>query len=146
MIPLFMINIYYAKQNNERAFTNDIVAIITFCIGGLGSYYLEANELNQEAFFFFFLSFLFFLGTTFYVKTMIREKKNNSFKLLSWGYHLLLPVILYAIAAPWAIIAFVPSIIRAIVLYGRKIPIMKIGIIEIVNAAFFFICIIIFHQ
>ena len=37
MIPLFIVNMYYARQN-ERALLNDICAIIVFCIGGLISY------------------------------------------------------------------------------------------------------------
>ena len=34
MIPFFIVNMYYARQKNERALLNDISAIIVFCIGG----------------------------------------------------------------------------------------------------------------
>ena len=59
MIPLFLINIYFAKQNNERAFINDLVAIIAFGIGGLASYYLGAGELTKDAWYIFIHHFLF---------------------------------------------------------------------------------------
>lgn len=35
MIPFFIVNMYYARQKNERALLNDVSAIIVFCIGGL---------------------------------------------------------------------------------------------------------------
>ena len=41
MIPLFIVNMYYARQKNERALLNDVCAIIVFCIGGLISYYFS---------------------------------------------------------------------------------------------------------
>lgn len=144
MLPLFLINIYYAKQNNERAFINDVVAIISFGIGGLTSYYLGAQQLDPLAWLIFLHSFVFFLGTTFYVKTMIREKKNVNFKYYSWSYHVIVPILIVVLGGSWSAIAYIPSLIRAIILYGKKLPIMKIGIIEIINAVFFFIVLLLY--
>ncbi|MEH7271754.1 YwiC-like family protein, partial [Bacillus toyonensis] len=69
MIPLFIVNMYYARQKNERALLNDICAIIVFCIGGLISYYFSMKQIDHTALFIALISFLYFLGSTFYVKT-----------------------------------------------------------------------------
>jgi hypothetical protein len=144
MIPFFLVNIYFAKKKKERAFTNDVIAIIVFCIGGLASYYLGAGGLDKAAWAIAVYSFLFFLGSTFFVKTMIREKKNKTFRLYSWGYHVLL-LIMVPIFSPTylMIIPFIPSVVRAFALYGRKLSIMQLGISEIINSVFFLVSMII---
>ncbi|PEA52665.1 hypothetical protein CON64_22475 [Bacillus pseudomycoides] len=138
MIPLFFINIYFARQKNERALLNDVSAIIVFCIGGMISYYFTMKTIDETAWLIALVSFLYFMGSTFYVKTMIREKKNPTYRWISWGYHLLL-VIGTFIVSPWFVITFIPSCIRAIVLYGKKITVLKVGVWEIVNSVYFFI-------
>ena len=67
---------------------------------------------------------------------MIREKNNPKYRFISWGYHIVLTVIVFAIN-PWYSLIFVPSVIRAIMLYGKKISILKVGILEIVTCIFF---------
>ncbi len=119
MIPLFIVNMYYARQKNERALLNDICAIIVFCIGGLISYYFSMKQIDHTALFIALISFLYFLGSTLYVKTMIREKNNPKYRLISWGYHIVLTIIIFVIN-PWCSLIFIPSVIRAIVLYGKK--------------------------
>ena len=69
------------SSKNERALLNDICAIIVFCIGGLISYYFSMNQIDRTAIFIALISFLYFLGSTFYVKTMIREKIIRSIVL-----------------------------------------------------------------
>ncbi|HDR7640544.1 YwiC-like family protein [Bacillus wiedmannii] len=138
MIPLFIVNMYYARQKNERALLNDISAIIVFCIGGLVSYYFSMKFIDKTALFIALISFLYFLGSTFYVKTMIREKNNPKYRLISWGYHILLTIIVFAMN-PWCSLIFIPSVIRAIMLYGKKISIIKVGVLEIANSVYFLI-------
>ena len=139
MIPFFFINAYYSAKNNERALGNDLSAIIVFAIAGLASSYLSSGEINSLAITGFITTILFFIGCTFYVKTMIREKKNVTYKWISWIFHTAV-IIAWIIVGEWIIaIAFMPSLIRAVYLYGKKITIMQLGIIEIINATIFFI-------
>ncbi|EEM03270.1 hypothetical protein bmyco0003_44410 [Bacillus pseudomycoides] len=138
MLPCFFINIYYSRQKNERALLNDIFAIILFCIGGIISYYFTMKTVDEKACVIVVISFLYFMGSTFYVKSMIREKKNPTYRLVSWGYHSLL-VIITLIVSPWFSIIFIPSLVRSIIFYGRNISILKLGILEIVNSIYFFI-------
>ncbi|MDM5155648.1 YwiC-like family protein [Bacillus sp. DX1.1] len=138
MIPCFFINIYYSRQKNERALLNDICAIILFCIGGIISYYFTMKTVDEKIWVIATISFLYFMGSTFYVKTMIREKKNPTYRFVSWGYHSLL-VIATLIVSPWFTIAFIPSLVRSILLYGRNISILKVGVLETLNSIYFFI-------
>lgn len=139
MIPFFILNAYFSAKNMDRALMNDLSAIIVFSIAGLASSYLPEASINQEAVLVFAASILFFTGSTFYVKTMIREKKNANFKWISWTYHLLVPILWLAAGEAVVALAAVPSLIRAVVLYGKPVSIIKVGIYEIVNAALFFI-------
>lgn len=60
MIPFFIVNMYYARQKNERALRNDISAIIVFCIGGLVSYYFSMKLIDKTALFIALISFYIF--------------------------------------------------------------------------------------
>lgn len=142
MIPFFILNAYFSSRNKDRALLNDFSAIIVFAIAGLASSYLPAGTINQGAIIVFAASVLFFTGSTFYVKTMIREKKNANFKWISWGYHLLVPVLWLSFGGIALAAAMIPSLIRAIAFYGRPLSVMKVGIYEIMNAALFFIIMI----
>ncbi|MFX3625351.1 MAG: YwiC-like family protein [Ectobacillus sp.] len=143
MLPLFLVNIYFAKKKNERALFNDISAILTFCIGGVMSYYFGTGSIDEKAWLVLIICFLFFMGSTFYVKTMIREKNNSTYKWLSWTYHTVL-VAGAIFVSPLLAIAFIPSLIRAVWLYGKKVSVIKVGVLEIANAVYFFFAILYF--
>jgi hypothetical protein len=139
MIPFFIINAYYSSRNQDRALGNDICAVIVFSLAGVGSGFLVTEEITLNLILVFFSSVLFFLGSTFYVKSMIREKKNLPFKWISWGYHFFITVIWFVVGE-WIIsLAFLPSIARAIGFYGKPLSAKQVGIYEIVNATLLFI-------
>ncbi|MEC1796480.1 YwiC-like family protein [Bacillus mojavensis] len=138
LLPLFLIHVYYARRKNERALLNDFAGVFFFCAGGFASCWLGTETLNGWAWFIFAQSSLFFIGSSFYVKSVIREKNNRGFAYWSWGYHLLLPLLSAAFGAGWAVLAFIPSSLRAWFFHGKKWPVQTIGILEIVNACFFF--------
>lgn len=146
MIPFFILNMYFSKQKNERAFLNDLSAIIAFGIGGVGSYYFGTGAIDQTALLIFIVCLLYFIGSTLYIKTMIREKKSLRYKYLSWLYHLILVIIFLSGPFYLLTLAFIPSLVRAIALYGRKMTIKKIGIYEIMNAVYFFVMMGIFFS
>ncbi|RHW43200.1 hypothetical protein D1B31_00550 [Neobacillus notoginsengisoli] len=142
MIPFFVINAYFSAQNKDRAIMNDFCAIFAFSLAGIASAYLAAGSVTKEAALVFIVSSLFFIGSTFFVKSMIREKKNANFKWLSWVFHVINPV-LWLIFGQWIVaLAFVPSAFRAIYYYGKGLTPKQIGIYEIINSALFFIMIV----
>ncbi|OCA84276.1 hypothetical protein A8F94_16310 [Bacillus sp. FJAT-27225] len=139
MLPFFAINGYFSSKNKDRHLLNDFSAIFAFSFAGLASAYLPEGIITADAMLIFILSALFFIGSTFFVKTMIREKKNVHFKWISWGYHAAVPAVL-AFLGHWLLaLAFLPSLGRAIVFYGKKMSPSQIGIAEIVNSVLFFI-------
>lgn len=143
MIPFFLLNAYFSWKKNDRALLNDISAIMAFGLAGLASSFLSEGNLSLDAILVITSSVLFFIGSTFYVKTMIREKNNPVYKRISWSYHIIVPI-LFAISGFWIVaIAFFPSLVRAIYYYGKPMTMKKVGILEIINAAFFFILIVI---
>lgn len=143
MVPFFTMNAYFSKNNNERALLNDFSAIIAFSIVALATAYLSEGKISNSVLLVFITSVLFFACSTFFVKSMIREKKNIKYKYISWGFHLII-VLTWLILGKWYIaIAFVSSLVRAIFLYGKPIKIMTLGIIEIINAVWFFVWMIV---
>jgi hypothetical protein len=139
MIPFFIINAYFASKNQDRALINDFSAIFAFSIIGMASSYLSLGVINTKAVFIFVTSILFFAGCTFYVKTMIRERKNTQFKWISWSYHFLL-IVFWAAFGYWIVVlAYLPSFLRAIFFYGKKLTPKQIGVYEIINSAILFI-------
>ncbi|GAA3325655.1 hypothetical protein GCM10020331_058430 [Ectobacillus funiculus] len=132
----------FAITKNERALLNDIAAIITFSSGGMMSYYFGTGILNQTAWWIFhFMLLLFLLEVHFYVKTMLREKHNPIYRIVSWGYHALL-IIGMIMLSPALAIAFVPSLVRAILFYGKNMPVLRVGTLEIANSVYFFFVIL----
>ncbi|UII56987.1 YwiC-like family protein [Cytobacillus spongiae] len=141
MVPFFLLNSYFSSRNRDRALLNDMSAVVVFSIAGLASSFLGGGEVSKQAWMVFITSIIFFMGSTFYVKTMIREKKSTTYKWVSWGYHLA-AVCSFLFAGEWLIaFAFLPSLGRAIYFYGKNYSVKKVGILEIVNAVLFFIII-----
>lgn len=139
MIPFFIINAIYTSKNQDRALMNDFSAIFAFSIAGLAASYLSRGIVTLESVLVFFTSILFFVGCTFYVKTMIREKKNTQFKWISWLYHFLLLAVWFVLGYWIIALAYLPSLVRAIVFYGKKLTTKQVGIYEIINSFIFFI-------
>jgi len=139
MVPFFLVNVYFARKNRERSFLNDLSAVGVFGVGGLASYFLGIGQLDLRATTIWFLTMLFFIGSIFFVKTMIREKENITFRRISWGYHFLLIAAFFSAGVSWLSLAFLPSTIRAIVFYKKPLSMIHVGIIEIVNSVFFLV-------
>lgn len=137
MIPFFLINIAYSVKDNDRALFNDLSAIAAFSIGGVASYYVGGGSLDQTAGLVWFVSVLFFMGSTFFVKTLIRERKNPIFKWFSWSYHIGILILVAIIGLPVLIIAYLPSLIRAVWCYGKQMTPKQAGMLEMVNCIYF---------
>lgn len=138
MIPFFCINAYFSSKNNDRALMNDISAILVFGIAGLASSFLAESFISESSWLAFVSSTFFFIGSTFYVKTMIREKKSIVYRNISWGYHVFV-LLLWLLLGQWLVaLASLPSLVRAFYFYRKPYSVKKVGILEIINAVLFF--------
>ncbi|MFC5735698.1 YwiC-like family protein [Cytobacillus gottheilii] len=143
-IPFMLLNMYFSSKNQDRAFLNDLCAIMIFSLSGLAGSILINGYVRDLSILITICTLLFFTGSTLYVKTMIREKSNITYKRLSWGYHIAIPLAIFILGEPLVAIAYLPSLFRAIYLYGKKRSVMRIGIYEIINSALFFIIMILY--
>ena len=73
----------------------------------------------------------YYVGTLFYVKTMIRERESRPHYELSVGYHLAVTVVM-AWVSWWLVALFAVLTARAAVLPGRGLSPKRVGIGEIV--------------
>ena len=88
LLPLFLVNLYYARTNNERALANDLAAVVMFSSVVFPVAHLGGGDVLGRAPDMFALSILYFAGTVFYVKTVIRERNNPRYYMYSVVYHL----------------------------------------------------------
>ncbi|WP_438492604.1 YwiC-like family protein [Paenibacillus sp. IHBB 3054] len=130
LVPLFAVNLYYAKTKNERALLNDICAILAFCLIIYPVFYVGKGEGWGAVTELFLLSVLYFIGTALYVKTVIRERNNIRFYYGSVLYHLLFAVagllLFPSLLAPLVIL-----LLRAAILPKTGITAKRTGMIEI---------------
>ncbi|QQZ59853.1 YwiC-like family protein [Paenibacillus sonchi] len=129
-LPLFAVNLYYARTKNERALLNDIAGILLFCLMVFPVFYIGGGTDWGIAGELFILALLYFVGTALYVKTIIREKNNPRYYYASVIYHglfLLAGVVLFpSLTVPLTIL-----LARATSLPKTKITAKRTGILEI---------------
>lgn len=145
-VPLFLVNVFYAKSNNERSFVNDLVAVVQFCSMVYVTYWIGGGSDWSLASDLFFICLLYFIGAVFYVKTMIREKKNKVFYILSVGYH---AISLIAFGILFPMMLMIPMLIllaRAVIYPKLKLSIKQVGISEIVFSILFSIFVLVMYS
>lgn len=129
---LIAVNLWHAARRRERALLNDAASVLQSCLMVL----VTGGTLPA-----FVLCLLYFGGTVFYVKTMIRERDNPAYRRWSIAYHAAaLP--LAAWATWWAAPLFAWLLVRAAVLPGRGWPPKRVGLVEIANCALLLACVV----
>lgn len=139
MIPLLGISVVFIIKKRERHFANDLTGIIVLTMllpiaAGLGQHF------NQESMFLAMaLNIVYFTGSVFYVKSLIREKANPAFRMLGILYHLAVLVAAVFIHSPAMLaLLYVPGAIKMLsVLKLNQLTPKNVGIAEIVNAVWF---------
>ncbi|OOF36408.1 YwiC-like family protein [Rodentibacter heidelbergensis] len=139
MLPFVGINIYYIKQKNERHLLNDLAGIAIFALAGMAAYYFSAQTFDAKIFWVAAYPTLFFIGTTLYVKSMMRERKNPRYWWASILFHTVLVGYFALIGQGYLMLAFGVGWIRAIYLPRKKLSVKQIGLTEVVITAIFFL-------
>ncbi|MDO5627424.1 MAG: YwiC-like family protein [Mobilicoccus sp.] len=156
--PFAAVSLLYSARREERALTNDVVTIIAACLiapvaahaGALGAPLARdplavVHLLTGDTVLVGMTLALatYFVGTSLYVKTLIRERTSRAYKWASIGYHALatllwalVPVLLPGVVpgAAHALLTgfFVVTTVRAAVLAGHRVRPMHVGLGEIV--------------
>ncbi|MGG6313040.1 YwiC-like family protein [Paenibacillus macerans] len=131
-LPLFAVNAYYAKQKRERALLNDIAAIVQFSLMVFLSFELGGGTDYRLAAELFLISTGYFIGTVFYVKTIIRERNNKRFYFYSVFYHLAMALLALWLLPPALLLAALVLLARAAWFPRTKITAKQSGMLEIV--------------
>ncbi len=140
MVPSFLINLYFLKHNNERAFINNLAALLPLNSTVLISYYIGTHQYDLMALTLFLLVFLFFLSSVFYVKVSIRERDNKVFITIAKLYMLILPLFGLWLSGVYLMLAYLFStVIIFLPASSDKISAKRIGFIEIFNTIWFVI-------
>ncbi|MGY4677210.1 YwiC-like family protein [Pasteurella sp. P03HT] len=139
MLPLVAVNIYYVKKKDERAFLNDVAGIAIFAIAGMAAYYFSQPEFDQKIGLVALYPSLFFIGTTLYVKSVLRERKNPRYLNISIIFHLLCVLMFLPLQQYLLALTYLPPLVRAVCLPRVKLSVKQVGLAEIGVSLLFFI-------
>jgi hypothetical protein len=136
---LFAVNAWYAARRRERALANDLAAVLQSCLI-VPVVATIAGRPPATVLPVFVLCLAYFAGTVLYVKTMIRERGNRTYRRWSAGYHV---VALGAAVwvSPWAAVLFAWLLARAILLPTRGWSPRRAGLVEMANCLMLLVCI-----
>lgn len=137
-LPLFLVNVRYARINRERAFANDLAAVVQFHLIIFVALAAAGGGDWGTAKAFFVLSLLYFTGTIFYVKTIIRERHNPRYFAMSVAYHAILPVAAGAAYRSWTLaLLFAVLLVRAVMVPRAGWKPKAAGMLEMALAVLF---------
>lgn len=136
LLPLALVQIYYAKQRDERNLINDIAGVFTFGIIGLATAYLASGQIQWGI---FIHPTIFFIAITIYIKSMVRERKNPFYLKLSIVVHLLLSGFYLGVGLYWIGSAYLIALLRAIIIPQKNYNVKQIGLLEFPVLVLFFI-------
>ncbi|WP_458464041.1 YwiC-like family protein [Paenibacillus sp.] len=134
---LLLVNIWHVRHKVERSLTNDLCAMLVFSLGGAAAYLIGGGHWDYGMAIVVLFSFLHFTGSTFFVKSVFRERTNKRWLMLTRLVHILLIFIPIVIGYPWMSLAYVYSVVRTFIYAGRTLRPMKVGMIEIIGAVQF---------
>lgn len=147
VFPLFTLNIMFAKVKQERAFLNDVVAIVAFSLLLLMCTYIAVEEIPITAFIVAGLSIVFFIGSVFHVKVFIRERGNSSFLRWARVYHSIWIIGPLLVGLPVISLIFSFSFLKHWLMpVKQRFKPITIGIIEIGNSLFFLGAVLVFFS
>jgi hypothetical protein len=142
--PLFLlplaIGLYAAAHRQDRALVAGLATTAGSALMTVVAYDAGPGSDLSRAWLLALVQFLYFAGTVFYVKTVIRERDNPTFRWLSAGYHAAALVTLVGVTAlvehdgaAWPLlVVFALLLVRAIVVPPYRPTPRRVGIGEIV--------------
>lgn len=135
--PLFYIQIYFTRKNNERNIINTIAAILIFGLVGVANGYISTMQYHWHI---LINPSLFFIATTLYIKSVARERKNPYYRQAALFCHLLLGLIYFISGDSSIAIAYFIGLLRVVFIPYFKFNLKQIGILEFIVMAVFVLC------
>ncbi|BFU45056.1 YwiC-like family protein [Krasilnikovia sp. MM14-A1004] len=126
---LLAVNAVYAARRDERALVNDLVSVVQSCLMVFVAAAVAGVAPGRVSVAFGAV-LLYFAGTVFYVKTMIRERGNPTYHRLSVCYHVAAVAVAAWLAWPLSVL-FAALAVRALALPSRSLRPGQVGLIEV---------------
>lgn len=133
LIPLG-VGMWAAARRRERDLLAGVTTVVGSALMTVVAYHAGGGADLHRAAILAAGQFLYFAGTVFYVKSMIRERDNPRFLWTSIGFHAA-SALLLAVLAPWVAGVFVVLTVRAWWVPRLGWTPKQIGIAEIVATA-----------
>ena len=124
------------NERDERHLFNDIAGILVFGVVGMATYYLATSSLDFR---FLLHPTLFFIATTFYVKSMVRERKNPLYLELNILSHMLLAVIYLILGKDILFTFYLFALARSILVPYLGWNVKQVGMFEFITLTLFLI-------
>jgi len=143
-VPLFVvplgIGLYAAAHRQDRALVSGLATTAGSALMTVVAYDAGPGTDLARAWQLALVQFLYFAGTVFYVKTVIRERDNPAFKWLSGGYHVLALLVVASVfgliendGTAWPLmVVFAVLLVRAVAVPPYRPTPKQIGIAEVV--------------
>jgi hypothetical protein len=142
-VPLFVvplgIGLYAAAHRQDRALVSGLATTAGSALMTVVAYDAGPGSDLARAWQLALVQFLYFAGTVFYVKTVIRERDNPAFRVLSGVYHALALVVVAAVfglidndGTAWPLlVVFTLLLARAVLVPPYRPTPKQVGIAEI---------------
>ncbi|GAA0349332.1 YwiC-like family protein [Bacillus horti] len=143
-IFLFSINIAYVIRRKERSLINDCSAILIFSLGAAAAYLVGGGGWDKTMVVLVLFSFMHFMGSAFFVKTLFRERENKRWHIYSKIYHIGILLVPILIGFLGMVVPYIFSTIKAFVYGGKPMKPSRAGIIEIIGVVQFLILSLLF--
>ncbi len=128
--PLLLTGLWFAAQRKDRSLASGVATILAACLMTVVAFDAGGGTDWPRAWTLTAVLAAYFLGTLFYVKTMIRERDSRPHYRLSVGYHAAVAVT--AVWVSWWLAGlFALLAVRAAVLPGRGLSPKQVGVGEI---------------
>jgi hypothetical protein len=141
--PLFVlplgIGLYAAAHRQDRALLSGLATTAGSALMTVVAYDAGPGSDLSRAWLLAIVQFLYFAGTVFYVKTVIRERDNPAFRVLSGSFHALALVVVAAVfglaqndGTAWPLlVVFALLLARALVVPPYRPTPKQVGMAEV---------------
>ncbi len=136
-VPMAALNVWYARRRDERSWVNGLASVTQACLMVPLAYGVGGGTDWPRAAALFAVAWLYFAGTVFYVKTMLRERRSLGYYRASVGFAAV-SAVLASWVSPWLGALFLLFLLRAAVLprlaQRHRIRPLHVGLLELLNA------------
>ena len=126
---IWLASTWLTSRGHERGIANDLLLVVMAASATPLLSWVMTGDVSPETWRIALVLLVFFTGSVLHVKALIREADDPRWHRASIAFHVL--ALAVALLSPWLLIAFVPALIRTIVMRPPLRPAI-IGAVEIV--------------